>query len=121
MNPFSSIGRVSSRLFRNPDERRRPRLERAERAWRAREALRDARRPTTVFPGPATVSVWPQRASIVTLAVIGLFSIAAMTASRVDAAPRHGRDDDASVICRHDLRLPVALAAGQPTSYIVSG
>ena len=120
MNPFASIGRVSSRLFRNPDARRRRKLERAERAWRAREALRDVRQPTTVFPGPATVSAWPKRVVIVTLAVLGLFSIAAMPASRADAAARHGRDDDASVTCRHDLRLPVALAAGRPTSYTVS-
>ena len=69
MNPFASIGRVSPRLFRDPDARRRRRLERAERAWRAREALRDVRQPTTVFPGPAAVSAWPQRVVIVTLAV----------------------------------------------------
>jgi hypothetical protein len=61
MNPFASIGRASPRLFRDPDSRRRRRLERAERAWRAREALRDVKQPTTVFPGPATVTKWPQR------------------------------------------------------------
>jgi hypothetical protein len=60
MNPFASIGRASTRL-RDPDSRRRRRLERAERAWRAREALREVKQPTTVFPGPAAVTTWPQR------------------------------------------------------------
>jgi pimeloyl-ACP methyl ester carboxylesterase len=57
----------------------------------------------------------------VALAVIGLCSIGAIAAARADAAGRHGRDRDASVTCRQDLRLPVALAAGQPASYTVSG
>ena len=121
MNLFASIGRVRSRLFRDPESRRRRRLERAERAWRAREALRDVRQPITVFPGPATVTVWRQRVVTVALAVIGLCSIGAMTAARADAAARHGHDGDAAVTCRQDMRLPVALAAGQPGGYTVSG
>jgi len=60
MNRFASIGRVRSRLFRDPESRRRRRLERAERAWRAREALRDVRQPTTVFPRSAAPAAWPQ-------------------------------------------------------------
>lgn len=88
MNPFTSIGRVRSRLFRDPDFRRRGRTERAERAWRARESLRHVRQPTTVFPGPAGLRVWPQRVVTVALAVIGVFSIAAMSATRADAAAR---------------------------------
>ena len=121
MNLFASIGRVRSRLFRDPESRRRRRLERAERALRAREALRDVRQPITVFPGPATVTVWPQRVVTVALAVIGLSSIGAMTAARAEAAARHGHDGDATLTCRQDLRLRVAPAAGQPASYTVSG
>jgi pimeloyl-ACP methyl ester carboxylesterase len=121
MNPFASIVRVRSLPFRDREDRRRRRATRAERAWRAREALRHPPRPITVFPGPAAVAAWPQRVVMVALAVIGLFSIGAMTASRADAAGRHGHDRDASVTCRQDLRLPVALAAGQPASYTVSG
>ena len=121
MNPFVSIARVRSVRFRDPEDRRRRRIEHAERAWRGREALRHTRRPITVFPGPAAVAAWPQRVVTMALAVIGLFSIGAMAASRADAAGRHGHARDASVTCRQDLRLPVALAPGQPAAYSVTG
>ncbi|MBV9336196.1 MAG: alpha/beta fold hydrolase, partial [Solirubrobacterales bacterium] len=51
----------------------------------------------------------------------GLFSIGAIAATRADAAGRRGHDREASVTCRQDVRLPVALAAGEPASYTVSG
>jgi pimeloyl-ACP methyl ester carboxylesterase len=121
MNPLTSIGRVKSRLFRDPDSRRRRRIERAERAWRARESLRHVRQPTTVFPGPAALTVWPRRVVTVGLAVIGMFSIPAMSATRADAAARRGGGRDASVTCRQHLQLPVALGARQPASDTVSG
>jgi hypothetical protein len=52
MDPVASIGRIRSRLFPDRESQRRRQAERAERPWRAREALRDVRRPTSVFPGP---------------------------------------------------------------------
>ena len=121
MNRFASIVRVRSLHFRDREERHRRSAERAERAWRAREALRQRRQPISVFPGPAAVAAWSQRVVAVALAVVGLFSIGAMAASRADAAGRNGHDRDASVTCRQDLRLPVALAAGGPASYTISG
>jgi hypothetical protein len=51
MDPVASIGRISSRLFPDRASQRRRRAERAERAWSAREALRDVRRSIWVFPG----------------------------------------------------------------------
>jgi hypothetical protein len=84
MNPILSVGRVRSRLFRNPDERRRRRLERGERAWRARSLARrqaaDHRVPRTSH-SVSVAAAMSHRGAPVT----GVFSIAAMTALRADA------------------------------------
>jgi hypothetical protein len=49
MDPVASIGEIRSRLFLDRESLRR---RRSERAWRAREALCDVRRPIWVFPRP---------------------------------------------------------------------
>ena len=55
------------------------------------------------------------------LAVTGVLLAGAMGAAHADAAAPPAPDLDGSVTCRQDLRLPVALAAGQPARYTVSG
>jgi pimeloyl-ACP methyl ester carboxylesterase len=121
MNPLAKIRAVRSGLSSALESRRHWRLRRAERSLQAREALRDVRQPTTVFPGRGAVTLWPQRIVTLALAVIGLVSVGAMSTASADAADRSGRDLDGSVACRQDLRLPVALAAGQRVRYVVSG
>jgi len=70
---------------------------------------------------PDSIRRLRSRVVLLALAVIGLFSIAAPVAANASAAVRHWRDRDASVSCRGDLRLRVALAPGQPARYTVSG
>jgi len=121
MNPLAQIRPLRSRLFSDPESQRYRHAKRAERARQAQAASRDVRQRTTMCPGPGALTLWPPRVLTAALAVIALMLAGAFSAARADAAGRRGPDVHTSVTCRHDLRLPVALAAGQPTTYTVSG
>ena len=95
MNPLTSIGRLPSRL--------------------------DVRPSSAALHGPGPLLALSRRLLVLALAVLGVVSLAAFGASRASAQSHRGRAVGAAVTCRQDVRLPVAIAPGEPARYTVSG
>ena len=122
MNTLTSIGHLRSRLFGDPETRRRRRSERAEELWRARfGGWRDVGQRHAAFPGPGLARQFPHRVPMLALALSAVLALGAMSAAGASAQSPHLGDGDAAVTCRQDVRLAVALSSGQPASYTVSG
>ena len=68
MNTLTSIGHLGSRLFGDPEARRRRRSRRAEELWRARfGGWRDVGQRHAAFPGREPARRFPHRASMIAL------------------------------------------------------
>ena len=122
MNTLTSIGHLRSRLFGDPETRRRRRSERAEELWRARfGGWRDVGQRHAAFPGPGLARQFPHRVPMLALALSAVLALGAMSAAGATAESRHMGDRDAAVTCRQEVRLAVALSSGQPARYTISG
>ena len=77
--------------------------------------------PATVFRAREAIGPRPPRVLAFALAVIVALGISVMGAAGASAGGLHEHDFDASVTCRQDVRLPVALSPGQPATSTVSG
>ncbi len=92
MNPLTSIGRLGSRLFGDPETRRRRRSERAEELWRARlGGWRDVGQRHPAFPGPMPARLFPHRVPMPAFALSAVLALGAMTAAH--ASPHCGRSE----------------------------
>jgi hypothetical protein len=73
-----------------------------------------------LWPGFRT-SAFSHRLFALALAGVLSIALAGASATRASAAGWDRHDDRDRVICRQDMRVPVAIAAGQPATYTVSG
>jgi hypothetical protein len=92
MNPLTSVGRLGSRLFGDPETRRRRRSKRAEELCRARHGgWRDIGPRHPAFPGPRPAPVFPHRVLTLALALTAVLTLGATSAAH--ASPRCGRSE----------------------------